>query len=385
MSDNLPTRPKQDPRSAPDSSSAPDLSACLLAVDAMGGDYAPDCVIDGLNIAAERHPKARFLIFGDEAALAEPLRRAKRLQGRAVIRPTSERIADDLKPTAALRLRDASMRRAIDSVASGEAAGIISAGNTGAMLALTKIVLKTMNGIDRPAMAAIGPSARGDVVMLDLGANMACDARNLIEFAVMGEAFARTVLGLPAPTIGLLSVGSEEMKGDEMRKRAAEALRVSPLSGQFHGFVEGHDIAAGTVDVIVTDGFTGNIALKTGEGALKLASDLLRRVFSASLAARLAYLLARPGLRRLREWLDPRRYNGAVLLGLNGVVVKSHGGTDAEGFAHAVDVAMDMIVNRFNERIRDGLRQHANREILAARDPSAPLPETISRPEIAAG
>ena len=373
MSDNLPAHP------------AHESGACLLAVDAMGGDYAPDCVIDGLNIAAERHPNARFLIFGDESALAEPLRRAKRLQGRAVIRPTSERIADDLKPTAALRLRDASMRRAIDSVANGEAAGVISAGNTGAMLALTKIVLKTMSGIDRPAMAAIGPSARGDVVMLDLGANMACDARNLIEFAVMGEAFARTVLGLPSPTIGLLSVGSEEMKGDEMRKRAAEALRTSPLSGQFHGFVEGHDIAAGTVDVIVTDGFTGNIALKTGEGALKLASDLLRRVFAASIAAKFGYLLARPGLRRLREWLDPRRYNGAVLLGLNGVVVKSHGGTDAEGFAHAVDVAMDMIVNRFNERIRDGLRQHANRETLAARDPSASLSETINRPEIAAG
>ncbi|HQT87859.1 MAG TPA: phosphate acyltransferase PlsX [Acidiphilium sp.] len=367
MSDNIPAPAALEP------------GTYLLAVDAMGGDFAPDSVIDGLNIAAERHPTAKFLIFGIESALAEPLRRAKRLQGRVVIRPTSERIADDLKPTAALRLRDASMRRAIESVAAGEAAGVISAGNTGALLALTKIILKTMSGIDRPAMAAIGPSARGDVVMLDLGANMACDARNLIEFAVMGEAFARTVLGLPAPTIGLLNVGSEEMKGDEMRKRAAEALRASPIGSQFHGFVEGHDIAAGTVDVIVTDGFTGNIALKTGEGALKLVADLLKRVFTASIAAKLAYILARPGLNRLREWLDPRRYNGAVLLGLNGVVVKSHGGTDAEGFAHAVDVAMDMIVNRFNERIRDGLRQHANRETLAEHA------EAVSRPEIAAG
>lgn len=338
--------------------------AAMLAVDAMGGDHAPEAIVAGLDIAAERHPTARFLVFGDPGQLGPLFRRAKRLASRFEIRPTTERIADDLKPTSALRLRDASMRRAIDAVAAGEAEGVISAGNTGAMLTLAKIVLKTMPGIDRPAMAAIGPSARGDVVMLDLGANMVCDARNLVEFAVMGEVFARTVLGLPKPSLGLLNVGSEELKGDETLRRAAEALRGSPIGPQFHGFVEGHDIAAGTVDVVVTDGFTGNVALKTGEGALKLVGELLKRVFTASIASRIAYLLARPGLNRLREWLDPRRYNGAVLLGLNGVVVKSHGGTDAEGFAHAVDVAMDMIVNRFNQRIRDGLRQHADRDAL---------------------
>lgn len=349
----------------------------VLAVDAMGGDHAPGVVIAGLDIAAERHPEAMFEVFGDPVLIEPLLRASRRLAGRVVLRPTTEIIASDLKPTAALRLRDASMRRAIDAVASGAAAGVISAGNTGAMLALAKIVIKTMKAIDRPAMAAIGPSARGDVVMLDLGANMVCDARNLVEFAVMGEMFARTVLGLPKPTFGLLNVGSEEMKGDETLKRAAEALRASPIGPQFHGFVEGHDIAGGTVDVVVTDGFTGNVALKTGEGALRLVGDLLRRVFRASLAARIAYVLARPGLKRLREWLDPRRYNGAVLLGLNGVVVKSHGGTDAEGFAHAVDVAMDMIVNRFNDRIREGLRQYADREALAATAP-APVPTPTS-------
>jgi glycerol-3-phosphate acyltransferase PlsX len=345
-------------------SEAKPSASARLAVDAMGGDHAPEAIVAGLNLAAERHPDARFLVFGDAGQLEPLLRRAKRLASRFELRPTSERIADDLKPTAALRLRDASMRRAIDAVAAGEAEGVISAGNTGAMLTLAKIVLKTMHGIDRPAMAAIGPSARGDVVMLDLGANMVCDARNLVEFAVMGEVFARTVLGLPKPSLGLLNVGSEEMKGDETLRRAAGALRQSPIGPQFHGFVEGHDIAAGTVDVVVTDGFTGNVALKTGEGALKLVGELLKRVFTASIAARIAYLLARPGLNRLREWLDPRRYNGAVLLGLNGVVVKSHGGTDAEGFAHAVDVAMDMIVHRFNQRIREGLRQHADRDAL---------------------
>jgi glycerol-3-phosphate acyltransferase PlsX len=216
-------------------------------------------------------------------------------------------------------------------------------------------VIKTLPGIDRPAMAAIGPSARGDVVMLDLGANVACDTRNLVEFAVMGDMFARTVLGLTAPSIGLLNVGSEDLKGDDRVRDAAEILRASYIGPQFHGFVEGHDITAGTVDVIVTDGFTGNVALKTGEGALKLMSDLLRQVFQANIAGRIAYLLARPGLDRLREWLDPRSYNGAVMLGLNGVVVKSHGGTDAQGFAHAMDVALDMVVHQFNERIREGL------------------------------
>jgi glycerol-3-phosphate acyltransferase PlsX len=271
------------------------------------------------------------------------------------VRHAPETIGNDMKPTAALRVRNASMRLAIDAVAAGEAEGVVSAGNTGALLALAKIVIKSLPGIDRPAMAAIGPSARGDVVMLDLGANVACDARNLVEFAVMGDMFARAVLGLTAPTIGLLNVGSEDLKGDDRVRDAAEVLRASFIAPQFHGFVEGHDIAAGTVDVIVTDGFTGNVALKTGEGALKLMGDLLRQVFQGSIAGKLAYLLARPGLDRLREWLDPRSYNGAVMLGLNGVVVKSHGGTDAQGFAHAMDVAMDMVVHRFNDRIRDGL------------------------------
>jgi glycerol-3-phosphate acyltransferase PlsX len=326
-----------------------------LAVDAMGGDGAPDIVVEGLSLAAERHPAARFLLVGDAARLAPLLARHKRAANACTVCHAPDSIGNDMKPTAALRLRGASMRVAIDAVAAGEAAGVVSAGNTGAMLALAKIVIKTLPGIDRPAMAAIGPSARGDVVMLDLGANVDCDTRNLVEFAVMGDVFARTVLGLTAPTIGLLNVGSEELKGGERVRQAAEVLRASHLGSQFHGFVEGHDIAAGTTDVIVTDGFTGNVALKTAEGALKLVGGLLRQVFSSSWSARLGYLLARPGLDRLREWLDPRRYNGAVMLGLNGVVVKSHGGTDASGFAHAVDVAMDMVVHRFNDRMREGL------------------------------
>jgi glycerol-3-phosphate acyltransferase PlsX len=326
-----------------------------LAIDAMGGDRAPEVIVEGIELASVRHPNARFLLVGDEALLAPMLQRHKRARSSCTVRHAADKIAADMKPTAALRMRQSSMRLAIDAVANGEASGVVSAGNTGALLALAKIVIKTLPGIDRPAMAAISPSARGDVVMLDLGANVLCDTRNLVEFAIMGDVFARTVLGLTAPTIGLLNVGSEEMKGGEVLRATAETLRASHIGPQFHGFIEGHDIAAGTTDIVVTDGFTGNVALKTGEGALKLMGQLLRQVFSSGIAARIAYLLARPGLDRLREWLDPRRYNGAVMVGLSGVVVKSHGGTDAQGFAHAMDVAMDMVVHRFNDRIREGL------------------------------
>jgi phosphate acyltransferase len=343
-----------------------------LAVDAMGGDRAPDMVVHGLEYAAERHPSARFLLIGDESVLNLLLAKYKRAKAACTVRHAPDVITNDMKPTAALRSRKSSMRMAIDAVASGEAAGLVSAGNTGALLTLAKIVLKALPGIDRPAMAAIGPSARGDVVMLDLGANVQCDVRNLVEFAVMGDVFARTVLGLTAPTIGLLNVGSEELKGDETVREAAEILRASHIGPQFHGFVEGHDITAGTTDVVVTDGFTGNVALKTGEGAMKLMGELLRQVFTSGIIAKIAYLLVRPGLDRLREWLDPRRYNGAVMVGLNGVVVKSHGGTDAQGFAHAVDVAMDMVTHRFNDRIREDLaRIGANKARLDAQAATA--------------
>ena len=341
------------------------VPAFSLAIDAMGGDAAPEVVLDGLELAAERHPGARFLLVGDEARVGGALARRKRAARMCSLRHAPDVISGDLKPTAALRMRGSSMRLAIDAVAAGEAAGVVSAGNTGALMALAKIVIKTMPEIDRPALAAIGPSARGDVVLLDLGANVQCDARNLVEFAIMGDAFARVALGLTTPSIGLLNVGSEELKGDDRVRAAAEILRDSHVGAQFRGFIEGHDIAAGTVDVVVTDGFTGNVALKTGEGALKLMRDLLRQVFTSSVPARLGYLLARPALDRLREWMDPRRYNGAILLGLNGVVVKSHGGTDALGFAHAVDVAMDMVTHGYNDRIKDGFDRLAGRNRLA--------------------
>lgn len=336
-----------------------------LAIDAMGGDHAPESVLAGLDLAAERHPGAKFLLVGDEARLLPLLESHPRARAACIIRHAAVAIPGEMKPTLALRLRGSSMRVAIDAVAAGEVQGVVTAGNTGALMALAKIVIKTLPEIDRPALAAITPSARGDVVMLDLGANITCDSRNLIEFAIMGDAFARAVLGLPSPSIGLLNVGSEELKGDDRVRQASEVLRAD-AGINFHGFIEGHDITAGTVDVVVTDGFTGNVALKTGEGALKLMGSLLKQVFTSTVPARLGYLLARPALDRLREWMDPRRYNGAILLGLNGVVVKSHGGTDAMGFAHAVDVAMDMVTYGFTQQIRVGLAR------LKAVEPVAP-------------
>jgi glycerol-3-phosphate acyltransferase PlsX len=356
-----------------------------LAVDAMGGDDAPAMVVAGLALAAERHPGARFLLAGDEAKLKPLLASYPRARAVCTIRHASETVSGDMKPTVALRLRDSSMRVAVDAVANGEATGLVSAGNTGALMALAKIVIKTLPGIDRPAMAATVPSARGDVVMLDLGANVVCDSRNLIEFAIMGEMFARTVLGIPEPTIGLLNVGSEELKGDESLRQVADVLRASHIGARFQGFVEGHDIAAGTTDVIVTDGFTGNVALKTGEGALKLMGGLLRQVFTSSLSAKFAYLLARTGLDRLREWLDPRRYNGAVMVGLNSVVVKSHGGTDALGFAHAVDVAMNMVTHGFTAGIADGLAKLAEQQSLAALAAAEAAASEETQAEVPAG
>jgi glycerol-3-phosphate acyltransferase PlsX len=218
-------------------------------------------------------------------------------------------------------------------------------------MVLAKFVLKTLPGIDRPAIASLMPTRRGETVFLDLGANAACNADNLVQFAVMGEVFARAVLGIARPTVGLLNIGTEDGKGNDTLRDAAASLRDSPLAMEFHGFVEGNDLAAGKVDVVVTDGFTGNVALKVAEGSIGLYTQLLREAFKSSLLAKLGYALAKPALQLLRQRLDPRRYNGAMLLGLSGIVVKSHGGTDALGFANAVGVAADLVGQGTNQWI----------------------------------
>ena len=327
--------------------------ALTISVDAMGGDNAPDVVVEGINLALNQLSGVRFLLFGREQQLAPLLGRYRKVGAVAEIRDTLEVVSSAAKPSVALRTgRNSSMRKAIDAVAAGEASGVVSAGNTGALMAMAKFVLKTLPGVDRPAIATVFPTLRGRLVMLDLGANVECDASNLVQFAVMGEVFARKVLGLEKPSVGILNVGEEDLKGNDAVKKASAILQDSSLSISFHGFVEGDDIAAGTVDVIVTDGFTGNIALKTIEGTSKLLSVYLKKALNSSLMARFGALLASPALRAMQARVDPRHYDGAMFLGLNGICVKSHGGTDAIGFSSAVRVAVELVADGVNEGIK---------------------------------
>ncbi|MEM9684478.1 MAG: phosphate acyltransferase PlsX [Pseudomonadota bacterium] len=324
----------------------------VIALDAMGGDNAPRSVVRGAAIARKRFPNVEFLIFGDEARVEPLLKRSLRLKKFAQVVHTPDVVADDAKAGVALRSgKNSSMRKAIDAVRDGEADGIVSAGNTGALMAMSKLVLRTLPGIDRPAMASFFPTARGESVMLDLGANIDCDSENLVQFAIMGELFSRTVMGSLEPTVGLLNVGSEEMKGNSTLRDANAVLRDGTHPMNYHGFIEGDDIAKGTVDVVVTDGFSGNIALKTAEGTAVLIGEFVRQMFKSSLLAGIGFLFARPALRKLRARVDPRRYNGAVFLGLNGIAVKSHGGSDALGFATAIGVAVDMAANGFRDKM----------------------------------
>ncbi len=332
----------------------------VLALDAMGGDRAPGMVIKGLNIARKRYPEVRYILFGDSDKVGTALKKFPKLSIKCEVRHTSQIISSNDKPSTALRrARDSSMRRAIDSVRNGEAQGIVSAGNTGALMAIAKIVLKMVNEIDRPAIVGVFPSLRGESVTLDLGANIECSSENLVQFAIMGAAFARIVLGIKKPLVGLLNVGTEDLKGNESVKEASNILKLSEqnLAFDFSGFVEGDDIGPGTVDVFVTDGFTGNIALKTAEGTAKFYSQVLKSAFRRSLFSKLGYLLAKPALTAIRKRVDPRSYNGALFVGLNGVVVKSHGGTDAKGFANAIGVAIDMIQGGFNQEIIEDLKK----------------------------
>ncbi len=330
----------------------------VVAIDGMGGDNAPEMIVEGLDIVCRQNSDVHFLLFGDQVRLTPILERYPAARGACEIRHTSEAVAGDAKPTAALRSgKSTSMRLSIDSVAAGEAAAIVSAGNTGALMAMATIVLKTLPGIDRPAIAGSLPTQRGASVMLDLGANVECDAENLVQFAVMGEAFARNELGVAEPSVGILNVGVEGLKGNEAVKGASAILQQSRLPIKFYGFVEGDDICKGTVDVIVTDGFSGNIALKTAEGTARMFAHYLRHYLTGSLFGKIGAFIARGAISKFRSQFDPRRYNGAMLLGLNGICVKSHGGTDGIGFAHAVDVAINLVRRNLNEVIKQDLER----------------------------
>lgn len=324
----------------------------IVSIDAMGGDDGPGVVVAALARAVQRHPLAKFLLHGDEAKLKPLFAKRQKLLDKVTIRHAPDRVSMEERPSIALRRgRNSSMWRAIESVKNKEAEAVLSAGNTGALMAMGMFHLGVLDGISRPAIAVVLPTRRGEVVVLDVGANVNRDSEQLVDFAVMGEAFARAVLNLERPAVGLLNVGSEDVKGNDAVKGAAHILRNVRLPMEFCGFVEGDDIAEGTADVIVTDGFTGNVALKTAEGTARLITTYLRSALRRSFAARMGALLAGGALNALRRKLDPRAFGGGVFLGLNGVVVKAHGSSDALGFASALDTTIDMAEAGIIDRI----------------------------------
>lgn len=335
-----------------------------ISIDAMGGDHGPDVVLPSLLKVAERRPDVRFLIYGREDAVSPNFIKYPRLRAISEFTHCDVAIKMDDKPSQALRQGrgKSSMWRAIEAVKTGDADVCISAGNTGALMAMSLFCLRTMAQIDRPALAAIWPTSRGESLVLDVGATIGADAQQLIDFAILGSAMSRALFDLERPTVGLLNVGVEEIKGAEEVREAGVLLREANLSTMdYRGFVEGDDIGKGTVDVVVAEGFAGNIALKTAEGTARQIGGYLREAMSRTLMSRIGAVFARGAFNRLREKMDVRKVNGGVFLGLNGVVVKSHGGADDEGFAAAVELGYDIARNKLIDKIKADLEQFHSR------------------------
>ena len=341
--------------------------AIVISIDAMGGDHGPPVVAPAVGLAMERMPgrKLRFLLFGDEAQLNAELAKVPAARAVCEIRPTTLVIGMEDKPAQALRRgKGSSLWNAVEAVKTGEAHAAVSAGNTGALMAISKLILRMVSKeLDRPAIVASWPTMRGASTVLDVGANVSSDATQLVEFAIMGQAFHRAVHGVAHPTVGLLNVGSEEQKGNEAVREAGRLMRDGGLPIDYRGFVEGDDIAKGTVDVVVTDGFSGNIALKTAEGVARFVRTLLKEAFTSTLRSKLGAVVAGPALRKMMGRLDPANLNGAPLLGLNGIVVKSHGGADARGYANAIMVAANLAQSDYSTEINQNMLRLA--EVMA--------------------
>jgi phosphate acyltransferase len=330
------------------------MSLPRIAIDAMGGDEGVRVMISGAALARRRHDRFQFLLVGDEKRIKAALDSHPNMRGASEILHCEDVVAGDEKPTQALRrAKTTSMGLAINAVKKGDCGAAVSAGNTGALMAMSKLALRTMPGIDRPALAALLPTlSDDDVVMLDLGANTECDARNLVQFAIMGAAYSRIVTGKEAPRVRLLNIGTEDTKGTDKLQEAASRLRAATgLALSFEGYVEADKINRGDVDVVVTDGFSGNIALKAIEGSARFVTDLLKTAFRSSLRSKIGFLISRPATELLRHHLDPNNHNGGVFLGLNGVVVKSHGSANTQGVANAVAVAARLLEENLTERI----------------------------------
>ncbi len=346
----------------------PMAKTITIALDVMGGDAGPEVALPGADISLLRHPNIRYHLYGEKDVVEPLLNKYPRLKDASTLHHCDVSIAMDQKPSQALRKgrRVSSMWKAIEAVKNGEADVAISAGNTGALMAMSRFILRMMAGIERPAIAAIWPTLQGESIVLDVGATIGADAQQLIDFSLMGSAMARALFDLEKPTVGLLNIGVEEVKGLDEIKTAGAMLKEISLPGlAYHGFVEGDDLGKGTVDVVVTEGFTGNIALKSAEGTARQIGEYLRAAMKRTLLARIGYLLAKQAFDRLREKMDPRKVNGGVFLGLNGVVIKSHGGTDAEGFAAAVDLGYDMIHNNLMAKISVDIAQYEKSKVTA--------------------
>ncbi|HEX5775596.1 MAG TPA: phosphate acyltransferase PlsX [Caulobacteraceae bacterium] len=323
-----------------------------MSIDAMGGDHGPSVIVPGVAVAAKLYPGVRFLLHGDEAAISRELARCGPARNVCEIRHTDKFIAMDEKPAVAMRRgKGASMWNAVESVRDGQASAAVSAGNTGALMAISMLILRMAKGVHRPAIVASWPTMRGITAVLDVGANVESDAEQLVEFAIMGAAFHHAVHHSKRPTVGLLNVGSEDQKGHEEVREAHALLRATTFDLDYRGFVEGNDIARGTVDVIVTDGFTGNVTLKAAEGLARFFTNELKSTLTSGPLATLGALIASGALKKMRRRLDPGAVNGGPLLGLNGIVVKSHGGADANSFASAIRVAAELARSDFAAEI----------------------------------
>lgn len=328
----------------------------IISIDAMGGDHAPQSVIEGVSLIAQKEQDVFFFLFGDETQIKQLAEQYKLPDTRYQIHHTTDVIKGDAKPSVAVRSgRESSMWKAIMSVRNGYAKAVVSAGNTGALMAMSKICLGTLSGIDRPAIATVLPAQKGPIVALDLGANAECNSQNLVEFAIMGHVLHKVLFKSDRPTIGLLNIGSEETKGRDEIREASNTLKSLSDKLNFTGFVEGNDICAGATDVVVSDGFSGNVALKTIEGTAKFVSSIFKEAFKSSILSRLGVLLAMPALRKLKKKMDPRAYNGAMFVGLKGISVKSHGGADAYAFSCAVGAAIRMARNDLCSQIKEEL------------------------------
>lgn len=336
-----------------------------ISLDLMGGDFGPQVVIPGAAKALDRHPDISFVFYGLKEQCDPVLAKFPKLKEKSVFHDCELAVSMSEKPSQALRRGRyiSTMWRSIEAVKTGEADVAVSAGNTGALMAMAKFCLRTMANIERPAIAAIWPTLKGESIVLDVGATIGADAQQLMDFALMGGAMARALFEVERPTVGLLNVGVEEMKGQEEVKEAGRLLREANINSlEYSGFVEGNDLGKGTVDVVVTEGFSGNIALKTAEGTAKQIGEYLRAAMSRTLLARIGYLFAKSAFDMLREKLDPSKVNGGVFLGLNGIVIKSHGGANAEGIAAAIEVGYDMAKNGLNQKIENDLKKyHAKR------------------------